>query len=103
MVVHVGLLALAIAFSHGNAMRVVNALRPEFKRCASEARSYGSMKIDAAVMPNGNVRSVKPRDVEGFSPRAQKCMLALVRGQHFEPFEEREDVHLSIPVSVQRP
>ena len=98
------LLALVIAFSHGDAIRVVNAMRPELRRCAEDTSSFGRMKVDAVVAPNGRVRSAKPRDVEGFSPKAQKCMLAVIRAQQFEPFEEREgDVHMTIPVIVKAP
>jgi hypothetical protein len=73
-----------------NATSVSAGMSPGFRRCynrglQTDPTMSGSVQLEAAIGPNGEVQSVVPKDAKGLSTGVLACVTARVSAAQFAP------------------
>ena len=86
------------ALSTRDVYAVLQANRPQIRRCASDANQQGRVTIAFTIAPKGAVTSAASEDVAGFDAAVVACMVRVVRSLRFQ--EATSETNVRFPMIV---
>ena len=77
---------------------MLQAHRPEIRRCASDRNQTGSVKLAFTISPKGAVKAVVPEENTGFDQDVVKCMATRMKELKFP--ESSGETRVRFPMIV---